>query len=375
MKKSILINALGGKNWIGGLYYRKNIVFELLQNEEIASHYNVVVFASKENCSIFRCIKGVKIVGAVGNPKFQKIQKLFVLLINNVCCEYPQPRLSKLLGAVPITWIPDFQHNYYQQFFKEEEIKNRDAMYSAYSRASAPLILSSNACKSDLNKFYPNNKENTYVVPFVSYIETEIRALRPEREKEILDGRALSSGKYAVVMNQFWQHKNHIVVFEAIKKLIADHPDSSIRFVFTGLMEDYRNPEYIGQLKAIAEEPEVASRISILGFIDRDEQIAIMKNAEFVIQPSLFEGWGTVVEDAKVLDKTVLLSDIPVHREQQNDKCILFDPSDSDELAELIFKESNVEHSDDVEKGIADMYVRAKEYSKGFEKLLKDLEN
>lgn len=374
LKKSILINALGGKSWIGGLYYRKNIAFELLQNEEISSHYKVVVFASKENESIFRCINGIKIVGASDNSKLQKIQKLFVLLFNRVCCEYPQPRLSKLLGAMPITWIPDFQHNYYHQFFKEEEIKNRDALYSSYSQASAPLILSSNACKADLDKFYPNSKENIYVVPFVSYIENEIKALSSEREKEILAGRNLSSCKYAVVMNQFWQHKNHIVVFEAIKKLMANHPDSDIRFVFTGMMDDYRNPEYIDRLKSIAEEPEVAANISILGFIDRDEQLAIMKNAAFVIQPSLFEGWGTVVEDAKVLDKTVLLSDIPVHREQMNDKCHLFVPDNSDELAELIYSESKKEHLDDIQKGISDMYVRAKEYSGGFEKLLTDME-
>ena len=138
-------------------------------------------------------------------------------------------------------------------------------------------------------------------------------------------------------------------------------------------MEDYRNPKYINRLKEIALDPLVSSHISILGFIDRKEQIALMKNAAFVIQPSLFEGWGTVVEDAKVLDKTVLLSDIPVHKEQKNDKCILFDPHDSVLLANLIYEESQKKHHDNIQNGIEDMYKRAKDYSKGFETLLKDL--
>ena len=43
-------------------------------------------------------------------------------------------------------------------------------------------------------------------------------------------------------------------------------------------------------------------------------------------------------------------------------------------LAHLIKDEIQKEHHDDIEKGIADMYKRAKEYSKGFEQLLKDLE-
>jgi glycosyltransferase involved in cell wall biosynthesis len=143
-------------------------------------------------------------------------------------------------------------------------------------------------------------------------------------------------------------------------------------FVMTGQMSDYRNPEYINKLKNMMEQATIASHIKLLGFIDREEQIAVMKNAKYVIQPSLFEGWGTVVEDAKVLDKTVLLSDISIHREQKNDKCILFDPYSPEKLAELIAEENQKEHIDDMAVGILDMYKRAKEYSKGFEELLKN---
>ena len=82
--------------------------------------------------------------------------------------------------------------------------------------------------------------------------------------------------------------------------------------------------------------PEIHTIVDNLGLIERREQIVIMKNAHFLIQPSLFEGWGTVVEDAKVLDKTIILSDIEVHREQKNHKCVLFNPYDAGELAELI---------------------------------------
>ena len=53
----------------------------------------------------------------------------------------------------------------------------------------------------------------------------------------------------------------------------------------------------------------MAGSIRLLGFVERTEQLCIMKNAAFIVQPSLCEGWGTVLEDAKVLDKAVLLSD------------------------------------------------------------------
>lgn len=42
-------------------------------------------------------------------------------------------------------------------------------------------------------------------------------------------------------------------------------------------------------------------QISLLGPIDRADQIRVMRCAAAAIQPSRFEGWSTVVEDAKGL--------------------------------------------------------------------------
>lgn len=91
-----------------------------------------------------------------------------------------------------------------------------------------------------------------------------------------------------------------------------------------------------------------------------------MKNAIFVIQSSLFEGWGTTVEDAKVPDKTIFMSDIPAHRERRNHKCRLFDPHNAVVLAELIAQENEKGYTDDIEAGIADIHRRAKTCSNSF---------
>lgn len=42
----------------------------------------------------------------------------------------------------------------------------------------------------------------------------------------------------------------------------------------------------------------------------------LMKHAIAIINPSLFEGGSTTVEEAKSLLKVIILSGIPVHREQ-----------------------------------------------------------
>lgn len=77
----------------------------------------------------------------------------------------------------------------------------------------------------------------------------------------------------------------------------------------------------------------MVKNVRFLGFIDRKEQLKLMSEAWAVIQPSLFEGWSTVVEDAKAMNQFVILSDLKVHREHMKDNVLFFDPSKTEELA------------------------------------------
>jgi hypothetical protein len=61
-----------------------------------------------------------------------------------------------------------------------------------------------------------------------------------------------------------------------------------------------------------------------------------MRGAVGILNPSLFEGWSTTVEECKSMGKRVLLSDIAVHREQAPGRAIYFDPYNANELADHI---------------------------------------
>lgn len=375
---NILFDIRGNSSWIGGVYYMKNMVFQLLCLRELGYNVQPIVLCTEEFRNVFSEFEN-KMKLVVYNEK-SKMSRLVALLKVLTKTEYIynyheyQFDILKKLRKKAIYWVPDFQHNHLPQYFTKDELERRTREYLNYANSKSPIVFSSNDSLNDFRRFYSKDKKNVYVVPFVSYIEKMLRELSREKEQKILNKFFIANKRYACIMNQFWQHKNHLVVFQAIKKYFEQNPDSEFVFVFTGNMEDYRSPEYIEKLKNMVNEPCLANHIKLLGFIDREEQIAIMKNAEYVIQPSLFEGWGTVVEDAKVLDKTILLSDISVHREQKNNKCILFDPYDSGKLMELIASEIGKEHVDNCEVGVQDMYRRAQEYSKGFERLLEEIE-
>jgi glycosyltransferase involved in cell wall biosynthesis len=71
----------------------------------------------------------------------------------------------------------------------------------------------------------------------------------------------------------------------------------------------------------------------MLGVVPHAEVYALMRQSVALLQPSLFEGWSTSVEEAKSLGKRVILSDIAVHREQDPPQARLFAPSDAEALA------------------------------------------
>jgi hypothetical protein len=61
-----------------------------------------------------------------------------------------------------------------------------------------------------------------------------------------------------------------------------------------------------------------------------------MRTAAVIIQPSRFEGWSTVVQDAKALGRPLLCSDIPVHHEQAPTALGFFAWDDAETLADLL---------------------------------------
>ena len=78
------------------------------------------------------------------------------------------------------------------------------------------------------------------------------------------------------------------------------------------------------------------SLLSVSGLLPRSHQIQIVRRAVALVQPSLFEGWSAVVEDARTFGKRIYLSDLAVHREQDPPDAVFFDAHAPEQLADLI---------------------------------------
>ncbi len=347
----------------------------MLANEWIRRNFRIVVVTDPDMVEVFGEFKDIVKTCTIryDGVRQRKVRLTITALVHG--CRYIFPcfdtRICGALHLTGISWVPDYQHYHYPDFFTGAEKADRRTADLRTLDDRFPLVLSSHDCLNDFRRYVSETKRNIYIVPFVSYVEKEVREITDSFLNETCQKHGIAPYEYACVSNQFWQHKNHKVVLEALR-LVADSLPDGAKVIFTGQLQDYRDDDYAKEVRALLSSPDVSGRCICTGFIDRREQLALMRGARFIIQPSLFEGWGTVVEDAKVLDKTMLLSDIPVHHEQMNEKCTLFDPLDPQALGELILNTWERDVTDDVEAGITRMRESAVRYSREFERLLKN---
>lgn len=229
-----------------------------------------------------------------------------------------------------IGWIPDFQYKHFPDFFSEEDRNNRDLTANFILEQSNAIICSSHRVAQDIQEFYPGNVNKTSVVEFKSLIS---KSSLTANTNKILKKYKIDR-KYIYLPNQFWAHKNHKIVFEAWSHLKSKGHDYLL--VCTGGTSDYRKADHFSSLQTYIKDNKLENNIKILGFIDREEQIQLFRNSCAVIQPSLFEGWNTSIEDAKALGKKLFVSNISVHREQCADDTYFFDKNDSIALSDLI---------------------------------------
>ena len=90
------------------------------------------------------------------------------------------------------------------------------------------------------------------------------------------------------------------------------------------------------RLHDLVERERLQDLVSFLGVIPRVHQLCLMKHSSAVVQPSLFEGWSTLIEDAKSLQVPVLASRLDVHIEQLGESAIYFDPLSPQDIADKL---------------------------------------
>ena len=319
------------EDWVGGLYYARNLLSALALLPD-AKRPSVVVIGGTKSFEYLRKETRYPLLRRVSPAKIRREPPRRLAAL-------PWRRAAAgeidvvLLGSAPgledraIQWVPDFQEERFPHFFPKAEVDARHRRNADWFAKHRHVLVSSDDVRADLERYYGEYRNRVHVVPFASFADRELAGV----DTEALRQRYALPRRFFICNNQLWQHKNHAVILRALADL---HDEGAPPVVFTGKESDYRDQAFAPSVKKLAAELGVESRIRFLGFLPRADQLGLTSQAIAVIQPSLSEGWSTVIEDAKALGRHVLASAIAVHREQIDCNVDFFDPHDHRRLAQ-----------------------------------------
>jgi glycosyltransferase involved in cell wall biosynthesis len=232
--------------------------------------------------------------------------------------------------AAFICWLPDFQELYLPENFSFMQRLQRKLAFRRMVKQADKVVLSNPFSYRDACRLAPDAAHKFDVLPFCMHLGKDWRSENPECYRLKYNLPAC----YLMFPSQAWRHKNHSTLFEAL--YLLKQRGMVLTLVCTGLFEDPRFPAYGQELRDYIESHDLQGQILLLGLLPRQDQVQLMRGARAIVQPSLFEGWSALLEDCRGLGKTVFVSEIPMHTEQQPDHAIYFDPHQPQQLADLI---------------------------------------
>jgi glycosyltransferase involved in cell wall biosynthesis len=283
--------------------------------------------------------------------------------------------ISPLKKIKTLNWIPDFQYIHYSDLWTDSQLKSTKDLHSNLIKKSDAIVLSSHSAFEDYKINHLNYQQKVKVLNFVSQPDQELEVLLKNKdESQIRDTYNLHS-PFFYMPNQFWSHKNHKVVFEAVKMLRNKGFNPLV--VTSGLMSDYRNGNnHVENLQKFVSDNSLNDNILFLGLIPYNHVIKLILMSKCIINPSFFEGWSSTVEEAKTFGKRILLSNIPVHIEQAPEFGVYFDPNNilelSDKMEEILKESNNTELN--VEKIRYDLDNRTKIFASEYYQMLTQLQ-
>lgn len=351
----VAFTLIGGREWFGGYNYQLNLFNALLQNEK--ERIQICLFLGKDVdvglLAGFEKITDIKIVKSKVFNKSSQTKRLLkaitfgkdtealkVFKKNGINVLFESANYYGWQFPIPtIAWIPDFQHRHLKHLFSFFSYWKRELGFKAQISTNRLIMLSSENARQDCEKFYPKSKGNTHVVSFaVPYKDVDLDS------KEVLNLYKLPN-TFFFLPNQFWKHKNHLCVLEALK--ICNARGDDIVIATCGKQEDPRDAEYFPHLNNFMTSNGLEDNFRLLGVIPYAHIQVLMRECAALINPSYFEGWSTTVEEAKSFGKAMILSDINVHKEQAAGRAVFFNPKNPEELAAMLSQDKNSSHIDE----------------------------
>ena len=346
IKVGFIINFKSSK-WLGGYNYYKNL-FKCLDNFSDKKIIPVIITDKKEELLQDEFISKLEIIETQLVSRSNLLRKIFnkILVIifnknfyidnflekNDIKILSHSGWIGKKSKILNYPWIPDFQELHLPENFSFLDKAIRRARVFFCNHFSTKILVSSNTVKRDLRSINIQAAKNSLLIKH----SVDVPSYSELKPFSYLKKKYKIKSNYFFLPNHYWKHKNHLVVlkalFENIKKV-------KFQIISTGNFSDHRHPRYIKKIKNYILEKKLKNNYTILNVIPYIDMVSLMYYSIALINPSKSEGWSNTVEQAKAMNKKIILSNIDVHIEQRDKNCIFFKPDNFKQLNIILNKE------------------------------------
>lgn len=243
----------------------------------------------------------------------------------------PDPR-SFEIGLPYAMPVHDLQHRlqpHFPEVSARGEWERREYVYRNAARTARALLVDSEVGKEDLLHLYSDfgiEEERIFVLPFLAPRSVSL-AVGPVR-----DLLARLPDSFLFYPAQFWPHKNHLRLIEAIGQLKSDGLE--VALVLTGSTSGSLRQKTFREVKDRAKELGIDKQIRWLGYVRDYELTALYKHAVALVFPTFFGPTNIPIIEAWHAGCPVVTSDIRGVREQVGDAAVLVSPESVDSIAD-----------------------------------------
>ncbi|MEO8192553.1 MAG: glycosyltransferase family 1 protein [Gemmatimonadales bacterium] len=222
--------------------------------------------------------------------------------------------------------VHDLMHRYEKRFPEvsaDGEYESREFHFRETSRWSRGVLVDSELGKRQLVESYGISPEKVFVLPYIapSYIhEDDDTAVAGVRERYSLPA------KFFFYPAQFYRHKNHATLIDALARMRKYHPD--VRLVLVGARE--RNS--YADVQRQVDELGLHDNVIFLGYAPDSDMAGLYRASRALIMPTYFGPTNIPQLEAFALGCPVATSRIYGIPDQVGDAALLFDPSSVEEI-------------------------------------------
>jgi glycosyltransferase involved in cell wall biosynthesis len=249
------------------------------------------------------------------------------------------------------------------------EFERRERFFNRYLPKATRVIVPNETGREQVVRFYRVETENCLTLSHPTPDFALKAAAQPRSDARILARLGLPE-RFLFYPAQFWPHKNHAALLDALAELRAR--GSELALVCVG--SDKGAAEHV---RAQARERGLEDHAHVMGFVPDDVLVALYQHAHALVYLSRFGPENLPPLEGFALGCPVVAADVPGAQAQLGDAALIVDPTDPGQVTDAVERAADPDERERlVTAGVARAESwTAKDYVRGLTAFLDDFES